>query len=154
MSCIFDFRSLPFCSSVCNLSAHFPPGLLAVTLAILIKIVISKAVTISMTLCWIFISILIASLLVIVFVLGVQPKRNAIFSLNLSHPLLPASVLFGCIFLFTAIDVAAWIRLVIWTTIGNLTIIFNDFMVFVRTFSAELKIAQMESFKYIRRIYV
>ncbi|XP_055301854.1 uncharacterized protein LOC129568229 [Sitodiplosis mosellana] len=94
--------------------------LLAATLAILIKIVISKAVTISMTLCWIFISILIVSLLVIVLVLGAQPKGNAIFSLNLSHPLLPAIVLFGCIFLFTAIDVAAWIRLAIWMTIGIL----------------------------------
>lgn len=106
-------------------------------LSIFIKIAELNAVPISTTVYWIFISILIASLVTIVLVLGAQPKGNAIFELNLSHPLLPAVVLFTCIYLCTAIDVAAWIRLAIWTIIGNLQlfiffcnfckIIFNDF---------------------------
>lgn len=109
------------CEQFCN---H--PGLLAATLAILIKIIILDIVTMSTTLCWIVMSVLVVGLLAIVFVLGAQPRGNAMFTMSLSHPLIAATVLFACIYLFTAVDVTAWIRIVIWMTIGNLhTIILN-----------------------------
>lgn len=129
----FSIRQNAICNDVIYLRSVFYAGLFAATLAILIKIVITKAVTISLTVCWVFISILIASLLVIVFMLGAQPKGNAIFSFSHKHPLPPAIVLFGCIYLFTAVDAAAWIRLAIWMTIGSnfqINYILHDLTVF------------------------
>lgn len=65
--------------------------------------------------------VLVAGLLVIVFIMGIQPKRNAIFEFSIpKNPLIAAIVLFGCIFLFASFSVWAWCRIGAWTFIGNL----------------------------------
>lgn len=122
----FAFHYEPFQIRVIYLVNSTYAGLLGATLAILIKIALSNDVAISKTLCWIFIPSLIVSLVVIVFVLGAQSNENAIFSFNLKHPFLPATILFACIYLFTAVSVAAWIRLTTWMIIGSFLIFLND----------------------------
>lgn len=122
----FAFHYKQFLIRVIHLVNSRFAGLLGATLAIFIKITLSNDVSISTTLCWIFIPSLIVSLVIIIFVLGTQSNENAIFSFNLKHPFLPATILFACIYLFTAVSVAAWIRLTTWMIIGSFLIFFND----------------------------
>lgn len=130
---MFDNVFGPECWSLFSfaLLSEFNAGFLAATLTIYIKLVASDTITVSTTIFWTFTAILIAGLVAIVLLLSTQPKGNAIFSFNRSHPLFPAIILFGCIYLCTAIDVAAWIRLAVWIAIGK----FCDSNLFCNKFS-------------------
>lgn len=66
--------------------------------------------------------LLITVMVFIVFIMGLQPKRNSIFELKLSlNPLFPALNIFACIYLLTMFDVIVWIRFIIWMLIGKIS---------------------------------
>lgn len=98
-------------------------GLLAIILTIYVRLATTNTITVSTTAFWTVNGILAIGLLVIVFMLGMQSKGNAIFTLSFLHPMPPAIVLLASIYLCTAIDVAAWIRFTIWMVIGKMNFV-------------------------------
>lgn len=94
-------------------------GLLAIILTIYVRLVTTDTITVSTVAFWTVNGILAIGLLAIVFLLGMEPKGNAMFALSFSHPMPPAIVLVVCIYLCSAIDVAAWIRFAVWMIVGK-----------------------------------
>lgn len=64
--------------------------------------------------------IFVIAMVSILFIMGLQPKRNSIFELKLSlNPLFPAANIFACIYLMSELNIVTWIRYIIWMLIGK-----------------------------------
>lgn len=115
-------------------------------LVVLIKLVENDVIRLPVE--W-SVSILVVFIIVMVsilFVIGLQPKRNSLFELKLSvNPLFPAANIFGCVYLMSELNIVTWIRYIIWMLIGKQTAIHKYLTPFHTPLSSTQKVLHSTS---------